>query len=163
MRVEPEKTLPKLLAQVHVQVAEEVIQAIASNLPNQFRKISAQDQAAMDAESKFFKRWPKLKDEKFKSDILEITSIYRQKNPKASLEEAINKVGALVSVQHGLPIQLDQDQDVVISPKTGTKSQGLGKGLVNQPRAEARQRPKAQSEPNFFENWAEEIIQGKDD
>jgi hypothetical protein len=59
-------------------------------------------ETAKGGENSFFERWPDLKDQKFNKTIREVSTGYRRAFPQASVEEAIEDIGAMVMRKHSL-------------------------------------------------------------
>jgi len=104
MLTEPEKVLPNLAARI---VADAVDMAVNSTrgmlvqaMPGLVQhQLQARD-ASTSGEKKFFDAWPELTEHR---EVVERTlSLYRQVNPKATLEEAVKVVGPQAWVAAGL-------------------------------------------------------------
>lgn len=99
---EPDKVLPQLAAKVHMQVLDSAVSGIMANLPNMVNAVIKQNAAATEREDAFFQRWPSLKDHK--DTVMKVIRVYREVNPGVGGEQAINDIGAQVSVMLKLPI-----------------------------------------------------------
>lgn len=99
---EPEKVLPRMLAELHMTVYEQAVQTVANMIPQMF---AAQQNAVKVTEQNrnaFYEKWPMLKEHE--GDVLRVATQYRQMNPGATLEQAIQDVGAHVIIQKRIPV-----------------------------------------------------------
>lgn len=102
LEAEPGKALPLLAARVHVELFQDMLKSVTGMLPvaiNQHLETHQANNAAVEA---FKTAWPQLDLEKYGEDIAAFSQVFRQTNPKASREEAIKMVGAMVMAKHGL-------------------------------------------------------------
>jgi hypothetical protein len=113
MLVEPEKHLPGMLASMHVNIADSVIQAVMQNLPGMVTNLTKQTSEAQRAQDEFYGVWPALREAAMKNPEHEklVTSAilaYRQLNPKATRQEIIQAAGlqAMISLRLPLPAEL---------------------------------------------------------
>jgi len=108
---EPEVTLPKLAAAIHMKVTKAVLAAVQGNLPNmiqQHQQVTTTESAARNA---FYEVNPDLSDPAYEPAVLQVGQMFRKMNPTASREEATKKIGELVRVSMGLPpVQQSNEQ-----------------------------------------------------
>jgi hypothetical protein len=106
--VEPEKHLPSLLANLHVNVADHVIQTIMKSLPDVVSNMTQQTTQMHQAQQEFYTAWPSLKEEKYVPMIASAIRAYRALNPKASRQEVIRAAGlnALITLRLPIPREL---------------------------------------------------------
>jgi len=105
---QPEVVVPKMLANLHVQVCDSIISAIMSRIPETVEMTMQQGRAARDAEDDFHKAWPMLKDAKYRETVGRCIQAYRAVNPRASREETIRASGlnALITLRIPIPQEL---------------------------------------------------------
>lgn len=170
LRADPEKVLPRLLAQAHVNAVEQAVLLMTQALPEQVSRISNMQRAAQAAEKQFFQAWPELQDPKLAETVKASVAVYRQANPKASLQETIQQAGYMAMMKAKLPLPnlaqrfggaADVAETVVRrGPETTAKSiPGLQPAQQSVPQQTSRP---SNAEPNFFESWAEDFISGLD-
>lgn len=109
---QPSKVLPRLAAQMHMQIVTAALAQIANAFPGMMR-VHSEQQASVDAvEQQFFTTYPELKGHS--QDVRRIAQVYRQFNPKASYEQASSEIAAMARVQ--LRIQPESAQAQQPSP-----------------------------------------------
>jgi len=101
----PNEVLPSLAADLYLDVYEQAITAVMSQLPNVVQQINQQEQTRSKNEQDFYKQWPQLDDSKYKDTVDRIATVYRQNNPQADRETFIREVGAQAAVALRLPIE----------------------------------------------------------
>lgn len=94
------KLLPNLAARVHQAVLASALQQVQAVLPSAFHHFSTMNEVQTQARNEFFTRWPGLKD--YSQQVLDVGTWFRQKNPSATKEEALERVGALVYASLGM-------------------------------------------------------------
>lgn len=107
---EPEKILPKLAAQVHLDVVDSVIGAVMAQIPQIMQTVQKTQAVSQEAESEFFKAWPQLNDSKYRQAVYSAVATYRALNPKAPRSEVIRAAGlnTMISLRLPLPQELMQ-------------------------------------------------------
>jgi hypothetical protein len=101
LHAEPEKVLPKLSAQIHMRVVTDLLKAFETRLPQVVQQVTANTTLEQKAKSTFYDRWPGLKD--YEAQVLELGAMFRRMNPKATAEDTVERVGALVYASLGVP------------------------------------------------------------
>lgn len=106
--VEPEKHLPSLMANMHVEIADAVINTVMQSIPGVVTNLTKQSQAVQEAEREFFATWPTLSDVKYANTVASAIRAYRAVNPQASRQEVIRAAGlhALISLRLPIPQEL---------------------------------------------------------
>ena len=105
LQTSPELALPKLAAQLHVRMFENIWGAVTSKLPQVIQILQQSGQTQDSAKVEFYKAWPQLADAKYNDVVGRVASVYRQVNPEASLEEAIKATGMQASVMLGFSLE----------------------------------------------------------
>lgn len=100
---EPETTLPKLAAAMHLRLTKSILGAVQGMIP----QIMAMQQSAAatetEAKTAFFSVNEDLNKPEYTAAIMEVGKMFRSVNPNAPKEEAIKKIGELARVALGLP------------------------------------------------------------
>ncbi len=99
LQVEPEKVLPKLAARLHMEVLDNVMQHVYSALPNVIQSYTETSTREQKAQDEFFGAWPELKGHD--QQVLQMGQMYRQMNPAATPQEAIQRIGEMTMVALG--------------------------------------------------------------
>ena len=99
---EPEVVLPKMAAQLHMAVTEAVLQSVNNALPQVIQSIQQSDTVEKSAQKLFTDVNPDLADSKYREGIIQVGTMYRQMNPKATPEEAARVIGNMVRTAYGL-------------------------------------------------------------
>lgn len=100
MITEPEVVLPKLAAQLHATVVDQVLATIRTVMPQQIEHTQRAAQVEQKAKQEFFDAWPELKG--YEKQVLDIGRMYRQLNPTANAKEAIERIGSTAMAALGL-------------------------------------------------------------
>jgi hypothetical protein len=100
---EPEKTLPKLAATLHMRITKAVLNSVQSIVPQIIQQHQTMTTTEAEAKNAFYSANPDLKDPAYEAAILQVGAMYRQMNPGAKREDAVKKIGELVRVSMGLP------------------------------------------------------------
>lgn len=103
MITEPEKVLPKLLAKMHLQATQSVLNSMQTVVPQIVSTTSNAAKAETEARQAFFSVNDDLAKPEYEPAVLQIAAMYRQINPTAPRAEAIQKIGELARVSLGLP------------------------------------------------------------
>jgi hypothetical protein len=100
----PDKILPKLAANLYVDVFESVLGAVNEMLPGRVQQLNGISLEAAQKTEQFYDAWPDLKTVKGQEQIMRIGQVYRSLNRDATSEEFIRDVGTQASVALGIPI-----------------------------------------------------------
>ena len=112
---EPEKTLPKLAAAMHMRVTKSILNAVQSLVPQMIQQTQSMSVRENTARSDFFSVNSDLNKPEYEQAILQVGQMFRQVNPKATKEEAVKRIGELVRVSLGL--QQPQVQEPAQQPQ----------------------------------------------
>lgn len=99
LATEPEKVLPKLAARLHMQVMQNVQAQMAQTMPNVLKTVQEATVRESKAKEEFFSAWPELRGSE--AQVLQAGMLYRQMNPTASPQEAIEGIGRIVMAATG--------------------------------------------------------------
>lgn len=91
LQVEPEKVLPKLAANLHVRLYEDLMNRMAQEAPAIIERVISQKDGVRQAEDAFFSKWETLRPHADK--VRQVATMWRQMYPNATMEEAIDGVG----------------------------------------------------------------------
>lgn len=152
--VNPEKVLPKLLAQAHMNAVRDTLQLVQQSMPQMFEQVTthkANTQKSVDA---FYSEWPELNKPEYQQQIAASVVAYRKANPQATAEQVIKAGGALACISLGLPVP---------DRFTGATTPALGAAApVSVPRQPAAPAgavtPSAPRSENQFTQLAEEFL-----
>lgn len=143
---EPETVLPRLAAQVHFEVTENVLKAVHEMMPGMLAQINQGKEVESKAENAFFDKNPDLKGVD-KAKILQIGAMFRQVNPTADADTTIVTIGNMVRTALGLPAS-GSVQSTTPPPPTQPVVQPFapvrGGGSGTAPRAPAQGNPWAE-------------------
>lgn len=95
--------LPRILAQQHVRMAQEVVATIAKVLPSIVQNMMQQGATRQTFTQKFYGKWPGLRQHHAFVD--KALKTYRALNPGLTLDELVQQVGLHASVALKLPIE----------------------------------------------------------
>jgi len=99
---EPETVLPRLAAQVHFEVTENVLKAVHEMVPGLIRSVTQSAEVETKAQNAFYEMNPDLKNVD-QAKILQIGAMFRQVNPNADADTTIVTIGNMVRTALGLP------------------------------------------------------------
>jgi len=99
---EPETVLPKLAANLHQAIFSQIQRSLAEYLPAVIQQATEARARQADADNRFYGRWPSLRGHE--QTVLQVGQMYRQANPTAPPEKAIEQIGQIVSLSLGLPM-----------------------------------------------------------
>jgi hypothetical protein len=94
MRLEPEKVLPQIAAEMHAQVMEGFMQVQRNMLPNMVQSILNQNSSQKEGDEAFFGEWPELAAHR--PLVQSMGQHWRGQNPSGTREDFIKEVGPLV-------------------------------------------------------------------
>ena len=109
MLTDPQSVIPNLAANLHMTVMADVHQAIrrtveqvTQQLPQTIQQTTQQQQESEKILNDFYGQWPELKG---KEDVVtQAAAMYRQMNPDAPLEQAMNDIGRQMYVLLNIPL-----------------------------------------------------------
>lgn len=140
MLTEPETVIPKLAAQLHMEVTEHVMRSVFQAIPQWVKQVNDATSTETKAETVFYETNPDLKDPSYRSAIIQMGTVFRQLNPNAAPEEAVKTIGNMVRSAMGLaPLQPSQSGAIptaaVTTPSAApfTPARGGGGGAVPTP------------------------------
>lgn len=152
--VSPEKVLPKLLAQAHLNATRDTLAMVQHNMPHMFEQVSAQRTNTQKAVDAFYAEWPELNKPEYQKTVADAVTSYRNMNKTATAEQVIKAGGALACLTLGIPVpervlgvntQQQAPAPVVASPRQPAAPGGAAK-------------PLAQQQTNAFVLLAEELL-----
>jgi hypothetical protein len=101
MQTEPEVVLPKLAAKLHMAVREAVVQEVRRDLPVMFQGMQEVQRREAASKEAFYKANPDLTG--YEPQVLQVGMFFRQSNPNATPDEAIERIGNMTRMALGLP------------------------------------------------------------
>lgn len=102
LETEPEVVLPTLAARMHIAVVNEVMARVQRDMPAAFHQMQTYNTREEAAKNEFYGRWPELKGHE--TEVFKAGAIYRQLNPSASKEQALEGVGQMCKVALGMAL-----------------------------------------------------------
>jgi hypothetical protein len=102
MLTDPETVLPKLAAQVHMEVLENSMRAMQAMMPVMMQQLQQGTERNNSARNLFTSVNPDLADPQFEPAIMQLGQVFRQVNPSAGPEEASRAIGNLVRSALGI-------------------------------------------------------------
>jgi len=111
---EPERILPQIAADIHLQIYNDVVNSIMQYIPGVIQQQMTVRKTGEERDNAFFTRWPELKTHK--ADIGRFATIWRQMNPKATVETAVEEIGKHMSIALGLPVGGEKVIDTNLPP-----------------------------------------------
>lgn len=100
----PENILPRMAAQVYVDVFESVLAAVNDMLPAKVTQLNSANLIAAQRTEEFYTAWPGLKSVEGQEKVIAIGAVYKQLNKEATPEQFIRDVGTQASVSLGIAI-----------------------------------------------------------
>lgn len=101
LQTEPELVLPKLAAELELNATRRALEAVQRMIPQLVPQVVDSRQSEQKATEFFYGKNPDLK--KHHKAVLEAGTMFRRLNPKATPEEAAEKIGKIVRQGLGLP------------------------------------------------------------
>ena len=127
MFTEPEKVLPKLLAKMHQQATQSVLDSMQTAVPQIVQRTESATRVETEARQAFFSVNSDLAKPEYEAAVLQVGAMFRQVNPKAPREVAVQKIGELARVALNLPPKAAvavAEPAAVQTPKPFTPSRG---------------------------------------
>lgn len=100
LQTEPELVLPQMAAKLHMQVMKNAVEAFEKMLPRMVQPVLQSQKTEAAAMEFFYGMNPDLKGHH--KEVMIAGKMFRQMNPKATKEEAAEKIGAIVRSTLGL-------------------------------------------------------------
>lgn len=94
----PGEVVPEMLANLHMNVLENTITALAGMIPNMVSQVLRQERAAESANTAFFKTWPALNKQEYYKPLQRMIQTYRTNNPNVAQDQLIQEVGAAAHI-----------------------------------------------------------------
>lgn len=112
---DPAVALPKLAAQLHVNILSHVMQLIQTHLPQQITQVQEMAVKRQTIESQFKEAWPDLDLNKpeISEVVTEASKLAKQRYPKAEMSELIQKTGLIA---HALMGTVSAGQAPAVAP-----------------------------------------------
>lgn len=123
LRTEPEKVIPKLMANLFYDMHATVMRQVSETLPNMLQDVQTRVASVREAEDAFYGQWPLLKDHA--DTVLSIGKIYRQMNPNADKATAIREIGAMAMVQAKIPFDVTTGKAIETATQPSAASQAF--------------------------------------
>lgn len=131
---QPEAVLPKLAANLHLNVVDSVVNTIISRIPDIVRATQQREIASSRNEDEFYKAWPDLSKPEYKETVYRAVASYRQLNPQAPMDEVVRAAGLQATIHLRLPIPRHLLEPSVVTPVQTTHTPAMGNssaGVMN--------------------------------
>lgn len=116
LQLEPEKVLPRLAAQLHLNITEALQAGIESQLPQMMQQATIAEQTKEKSVNAFYDAWPDLKGDDKEATVLRVMKSYRSTNPTATTEQIIREGGVMAMMALQLPIGAVGEQPAAVAP-----------------------------------------------
>lgn len=158
---EPALALPKLAARLHQAVVNEVMARTRQELPHFMHTHSEYQRMETEAKSTFFKRWSGLNDKEHGTTIHKMGRMFRDANPNATPEQALEAVGRLVYAAMGQAVPGDAPAATTPATSGATTAPAQRRPAAHRPASPGggAATPAAPATGNPFEQLAEEMLQ----
>lgn len=102
---DPNKVVPQLLAQMHMNVLSHALRMVQESLPQQFTQHTERALAEQKLNDQFSAAFPdlSLSDKEVNQAVTQAVALVKTQMPKATMEEKIQRVGALTRALLGKP------------------------------------------------------------
>lgn len=102
---DPNKVVPQLLAQMHMNVLSHALRIVQESLPQQFTQHTERALAEQKLNDQFSTEFPdlSLSDKEVNQAVTQAVALVKTQMPKATMEEKIQRVGALTRALLGKP------------------------------------------------------------
>lgn len=107
---EPEKVLPKLLAQMHVNIMEASLAGIGSALPIMIDQVSTVKTSAEKYRRDFYSQFSSLDKPEYHDGVRQLAMALRAQDPNADPKTFMKKLGVAASVTFGVPLPKELTQ-----------------------------------------------------
>lgn len=133
-RVSPETALPKLAARLHFEATTAAFNSVMGVLPNLVDTVLTQRKAIQESEDRFYSRWGDLKKPEYEATVLNSVRAYKAANPKAPLDEVIERAGLMAMLTLGLSPSQQQPPAAPTPPSPPMRpASPAGAGFSSQP------------------------------
>ena len=141
---DPNKVVPELLAQMHLNVLSHALRLVQQTLPQQFTAHTERAMAEQKLNDQFAAAFPDLSlaDKSINQAVTQAVSLVKTQIPNATMEEKLQRVGALTRALLGKPAPAPQAQQQVqqrapaprpVSPsRTAPAARGVKAPVENQ-------------------------------
>lgn len=102
-QTEPELVLPKMAANLHMQITRDVLAGIQAIMPQLIQNVQHNSAAEMQARDIFYGVNPDLRDPKLEDAVIQCGKLFRQVNPEAPVDVAAKRIGDMVRQALGMP------------------------------------------------------------
>lgn len=149
----PAEVLPKLAADMHIGIMENVVAVMKQMVPQLITQISTQTAREGKLDEAFYGAWPQLNTAELRKQVDDAKILYKNQYPQATMKKMIADVGMMVAIQNNLGPTIQTDEP------SGDQPDGNVRPFV--PAAPGAQTPPAAKpvkSDNLYENFAEEDL-----
>lgn len=109
-QTEPELVLPKIAANLHMQITKDVLAGIQSVMPQLIQRVQHVSAAETQAKDMFFVANPDLAKPELEEAIFQCGKLFRQVNPNAPADVAAKRIGDMVRQALGVNASVAQTE-----------------------------------------------------
>lgn len=102
MTTEPAKVLPELAGRLFIDIYEAIYYSVISQIPTLTQGVLTRNSSIADRERPFYEAFPQLNDPKYAAQLGELGFRYKEANPNATVEQAIQGIGKMAMAMFGL-------------------------------------------------------------
>ena len=122
-QTEPELVLPKMAANLHMQITKDVLAGIQSIMPQLIQRVQHVSVVETQAKDMFYETNPDLAKPELTDAIFQCGKLFRQVNPNAPADVAAKRIGDMVRQAMGMNAPVAQtEQPVTGSPVAPVQS-----------------------------------------
>lgn len=163
LRTNPEKTLPKLAAQLHYEVQLSTYNSVMQALPEVFSQMFQRREEVNRYETTYKNMYPQLFEKKEYEQTSESSiRAVRAANPNMDMDEVLKRAGIMACITLGLPLPGMQQQQAPapqnLAPQVRQPPPGRPAGVNSTPPLPA---PGADDSGNIFADLVNESIAGR--
>lgn len=152
---QPSKVLPKLAGQLMYDTMLSTYNACMNAMPSVVNRMMAVSEVSKNAEKTFYDRWPDLNKNEIKPIVATAIQAYRASNPRATLEDVVEKAGVMAMINAGLnPSATGKAEEKKAPAAVKKPARPVGAGRSTQPAP-----PQKPESLNEFAELAEAFIQ----
>lgn len=149
----PREYIPKMLGRLYLDAVQGSVAAMLGQMPQVIKSLNDTQAANEAAEKQFYDQFPVLKTKpEYIAHVKKVTTLHRQLNPKASLDDMIRDVGLQTSLAFKLPVP----ESIRATGKSDTVMPHVPAGADSQKPAES---PGAVKELNPYTQMAEDMLE----
>lgn len=133
LQTQPELVLPRLAANLHLEITRSVMTAVQGMMPNMIQNLNQSSLAETQARDAFYGANADLKGHE--AQVMQVAQMFRAANPTATRELAIKTIGEMTRMSLGLPpllstVPTEAAPQAVASAKPFSPARGGGGAAI---------------------------------